>query len=81
MGSFKYLVDSQTVSLQYSGRTIVYLESDEDYQIFSERWFFDEGEHLAFRSSDCGSGGGCTNVMRHCFLVFSFLFPSYLSQS
>jgi hypothetical protein len=40
MGSFKDIGNSKTVSLRYSGRTIVYLESDEDYQIFSERWFF-----------------------------------------
>ena len=64
MGNFKEIGDSKLVSSKYSGRAIVYLESYEDYQIFFERWFYDEGEHLEFRSSDSGSGGGCTKVIK-----------------
>jgi len=63
MGSFKDIGDSQTVNSKYSGRIIIYLESKEDYQIFAKRWFHDEGEHLEFRSSDLGDGGGCNNVV------------------
>jgi len=63
MGSFKEIGDSQIVSSKYSGRVIIYLESKEDYQIFAERWFHDEGEWLEFRSSDLGDGGGCNNVI------------------
>lgn len=65
MGSFKDIGDSKSVNSKYSGRAIIYLESQEDYQIFFERWFYDEGEFLEFKSSDFGSGGGCTNVMKN----------------
>ena len=65
MGSFKDIGDSHTVNSKYSGRIIIYLESKEDYQIFAKRWFHDQGEHLEFRSSDTGDGGGCTNVVRN----------------
>ncbi|MDA3894674.1 MAG: hypothetical protein PF482_00860 [Desulfobacteraceae bacterium] len=65
MSSFKNIGDSETVNSKYSGRSIVYLESQEDCQIFFERWFYDEGEFLEFRSSDMGCGGGCTNVIKN----------------
>ena len=65
MGSFKDIGDSKSVSSKYSGRAIIYLESQEDYQIFFERWFYDEGEFIEFISSDSGSGGGCTNVIKN----------------
>ncbi|MDM8535751.1 hypothetical protein QUF70_03265 [Desulfobacterales bacterium HSG17] len=64
MGSFKDIGDSESVNSKYSGRAIIYLESKEDYQIFSKRWFYDQGEFLEFRPSDIGSGGGCTNVIK-----------------
>ena len=64
MGSFKDIGDSGFVNLKYSGRAIVYLESKEDYQIFFERWFYDEGEFIEFRSSDIGHGGGCKKVIK-----------------
>ncbi len=65
MGSFKDIGDNKSVNSKYSGRAIIYLESQEDYQIFFERWFYDEGEFIEFRSSDSGSGGGCTNVLKN----------------
>jgi hypothetical protein len=65
MGSFKDLGDNKSVNSKYSGRAILYLESQEDYQIFFERWFYDEGEFIEFRSSDLGCGGGCINVLKN----------------
>lgn len=59
MSSFKQIKDTQRVDDKYSGRVIVYLESEEDFQIFQERWFYDEGEFPEFRSADQGIGGGC----------------------
>jgi len=64
MASFKQIKDTQTVETKYSGRVIVYLESQEDFHIFQERWFYDEGEFLEFHSTDQGAGGGCSNVIK-----------------
>jgi len=64
MGSFKTMEDTGLVRSKHSGRAIVYLESNDDYQIFFERWFYDEGEYLEFKSSDTGFGGGCSKVIK-----------------
>jgi len=63
MPSFKQLQDNETVDNAYSGKVIVYLESEEDLQIIKERWFFDEGKELEFKSADTGQGGGCLQVI------------------
>ncbi len=63
MPSFKQLQDNETVDNAYSGKVIVYLESEEDLQIIKERWFFDEGKELEFKSVDTGQGGGCLQVI------------------
>jgi len=47
----------------FLGKAIIYLESEEDVQIVSERWFFDAGERVAFKSADEGQGGGGTSVV------------------
>jgi hypothetical protein len=65
MGSFKKAADTTTVDGKYLRKVIVYLESEEDFQIFKERWFYDKGEMLEFRSSDTGLGGGCAQVIRN----------------
>lgn len=64
MGTFKSYSRSEIVDGRYSGRRRIYLESGDDQAIF-ERWFFDEGEHLEFKSCNEGSGGGCTQVIRN----------------
>ncbi len=64
MPSFKKIPDSKTIDAKYIQKVIVYLESEEDFQIFKERWFHDEGERVEFRSSDTGRGGGCAEVVR-----------------
>ncbi len=40
------------------------MESEEDVQIIKERWFFDEGSQVDFKSADAGEGGGCMQVIR-----------------
>jgi len=66
MGSFKKIQKNKDIDARYVRRVIVYLESDEDYQIFKERWFYDQGEFLEFQSADSGLGGGCGQVMNPC---------------
>ncbi len=61
MATFKSLNESDNVDGKYSGRKRIYLESDEDLAIF-ERWFFDEGEFIEFKSSCDTGSGGCTRV-------------------
>lgn len=61
MATFKSLNKSANVDGKYSGRKRIYLESDEDLAIF-ERWFFDEGEFIEFKSSSGNTSGGCTRV-------------------
>ncbi len=56
--------DRKTIDAKYIQKVIIYLESQDDFQIFKERWFYDEGEWLEFRSSDEGRGGGCAEVIR-----------------
>lgn len=63
MATFKSLSESETVDGKYSGRKLIYLESDDDLAIF-QRWFFDEGEFIEFISSKEEETGGCTKVMR-----------------
>lgn len=65
MATFKKKADTKTVNGKYLKRVIIYLESEEDFQIFKERWFHDETEMLEFRSSDTGLGGGCAQVIRN----------------
>ncbi|MDQ6975675.1 MAG: hypothetical protein Q9M22_03820 [Mariprofundaceae bacterium] len=47
----------------FLGKVVVYLESEEDVQIVGERWFFDAGETVVFKSADEGQGGGSTAVL------------------
>lgn len=63
MTSFKDLGKNETADNAYSGKVVIYLESQEDVEIIKERWFFDEGEKLEFKSVDEGEGGGCRRVI------------------
>ncbi len=62
MATFKSLNKSDAVDGKYSGRKLIYLESDTDLAIF-QRWFFDEGEFIEFLSSKNDGSGGCTKVL------------------
>lgn len=64
MPSLKDLEQTDAIDGAYLDKAIVYLESEEDVQIIKERWFFDEGRYVEFKSVDAGSGGGCTQVVR-----------------
>ncbi|MCK5523763.1 MAG: DUF4435 domain-containing protein [Thiomargarita sp.] len=63
MASFKQLQENENIDNAYTNKAVVYLESEEDLQIIKERWFFDEGKEIEFKSVDSGHGGGCTQVI------------------
>ncbi len=63
MASFKQLRENESIDNAYTNKVVVYLESEEDLQIIKERWFFDEGKKIEFKSVDSGEGGGCTQVI------------------
>lgn len=63
MPSLKSHPDINTIDSAYLDKAIVYLESGEDIQIIKERWFFDEGRYVEFKSADDGEGGGCATVI------------------
>lgn len=64
MAIFKQLQDQEGIDNAYSHKVVVYLESEEDLQIIKERWFFDEGKKIEFKSVDTGQGGGCLQVIQ-----------------
>lgn len=63
MASFKQLQENESIDNAYTNKVVVYLESEEDLQIIKERWFFDEGNKIEFKSVDSGEGGGCSQVI------------------
>jgi hypothetical protein len=63
MPSLKEFKQADTIDSAYLDKAVVYLESEEDVQIIKERWFFDEGRYVEFKSVDVGLGGGCTQVI------------------
>jgi len=63
MASFKQLQENEDIDNAYTNKVVVYLESEEDLQIIKERWFFDEGKEIEFKSVDSGQGGGCSQVI------------------
>lgn len=64
MPGLKEFKQTDEIDSAYLDKAIVYLESEEDVQIIKERWFFDEGRYVEFKSADAGSGGGCTQVIQ-----------------
>lgn len=65
MPSFKDIHDTGAIDSRFVEKIVVYLESTVDYQILGERWFFDKGEWLEFKSADqCCESGGCTQVIK-----------------
>ena len=68
MSGFKEIKNREFLRLRQRGGVSVFLESEEDYQIIAERWFFDEGETLNFETADRFSpengGGGCNAVLK-----------------
>ena len=64
MAGFKATQKIPQIKAKYTDRVIVYLESQDDYQIIARRWFFDRGESLEFRPSNDTGGGGCNDVIQ-----------------
>jgi len=58
---------SDQLVLKQRGGAVVFLESEEDFQIVAKRWFFDEGQYLLFQPADTcepgPGGGGCKAVI------------------
>jgi len=65
MASFKQEVQVSLIDNRYEGRRKVFLESEEDVRIFSDRWFGDQLDKLKFVSAEGGNfgGGGCQVVI------------------
>ncbi len=67
MSGFKKLKQPDKLALKQRGGAVVFLESEEDFQIVAKRWFFDEGEDVYFQPADTyeqgPGGGGCKAVI------------------
>lgn len=67
MSGFKKLKQTDLLALTQRGGAVVFLESEEDFQIVGMRWFFDEGQDVMFRAADSyepgTGGGGCRAVI------------------
>ncbi len=63
MGSFNNLESSDQVERRNVAKRFVYLESEEDVQVFGERWFFERGEKVEFLPASDGGKGGCNDVI------------------
>jgi hypothetical protein len=70
LAGLKRTPDIDRLRHRQRGGVIVFVESEDDYQIFAERWFFGVGEKLTFEPADRDTpergGGGCGVV---CSLV------------
>lgn len=62
MGSFNDVESAEQVERLYIGKRVIYLESEEDVQVFRERWFFDVGAAVDFSPAVTGGSGGSGNV-------------------
>lgn len=67
MSGFKKLKQPDKLVLKQRGGAVVFLESEEDFQIVAKRWFFDEGQDIWFQPADTyqqgPGGGGCKAVI------------------
>lgn len=70
MAGFKRTPDIGRIRLRQRGGVVVFVESEDDYQIFAKRWFFDLGARITFEPADRDTperGGGGSGVV--CSLV------------
>ncbi|AFL74417.1 hypothetical protein [Thiocystis violascens] len=67
MGAFKKLKQTDKLVLKQRGGAVVFLESNDDFEIIAQRWFFNEGEDIWFQPADSyetgTGGGGCDAVI------------------
>lgn len=68
MSAFKKVGKSDHIRLRQRGGAVVFLESNDDFEIIAKRWFFDFGQDVHFESADqyeTGTGGGgCQAVIQ-----------------
>ena len=66
MGKFTASDSPRVVGKKYSNRTVLYLESETDLEVFRERWFKNWGEWIEFVAVDTprDGGGGSAQVHR-----------------
>lgn len=65
MSSFNNIESSDRIERRNVAKRFIYLESEEDVQVFGERWFFERGERVEFRPASDGGNGGCNDVIAH----------------
>lgn len=63
MASFNDVNSEELVDRSYAGKKVVYLESEEDVQVFRERWFIDRGQFVDFFAVSEPGRGGCNDVI------------------
>lgn len=65
MARLKDLDTGSAAERRYVAKKFIYLESEEDVQILSERWFNDRAERVEFLAAGGADGGpgGCTRVV------------------
>lgn len=63
MAEFKQKTTIGRVEENYFQRVGVFLESEEDWLIVADRWFFDVGDKIRFEHADDGAGGGARRVV------------------
>lgn len=67
MSAFKKVKAPERLLWKQRGGAVVFLESEEDYEIIAKRWFFDEGADVLFEPADRhetgAGGGGCEAVI------------------
>jgi hypothetical protein len=63
MGSFNNIESSDQVERRNIAKRFIFLESEEDVQVFGGRWFFECGEQVEFLPASDGGKGGCNDVI------------------
>lgn len=67
MSAFKKVKAPERLLWKQRGGAVVFLESEDDYEIVAKRWFFDEGADVLFEPADRHEpdtgGGGCEAVI------------------
>ncbi|MBK5970034.1 MULTISPECIES: hypothetical protein [Thiorhodovibrio] len=67
MSAFKKVKAPERLLWKQRGGAVVFLESEDDYEIIAKRWFFDEGADVLFEPADRHEpdtgGGGCEAVI------------------
>lgn len=63
MASYNQWDAEELVEQSWSGKRIIFLESEDDVRVMQERWFFDRGEGVDFHPASGEGAGGCHDVI------------------